>query len=217
SSASPSPPLFRSCPVVRSSVGCPAAAPRPVCGASRTASSSRSTRRTTSTRRPQTCGCSGSAGRTNARRYRVCEEHVPPGLADCGLRDSPWAGVCRDLPAPRRGRPMRGMGWLAIPDHLAATGALHSTGGCGVSEQINGPVELAASSDAELEQLVSEYRYRKTRVAEETERLDVVKSRLKARLQESANGAEKVLLHAEGGKPVSLTYKEAWRLDSARL
>src|SRR5690606_41218580 len=37
------------------------------------------------------------------------------------------------------------------------------------------------------------------------------------RLQESANGAEKVLLHAEGGKPVSLTYKEAWRLDSARL
>ena len=86
-----------------------------------------------------------------------------------------------------------------------------------MSEPINGPVELAASSDAELEQLMSEYRYRKTKVAEETERLDVVKSRLKARLQEAANGAEKVLLHAEGGKPVSLTYKESWRLDSARL
>src|SRR5690606_15021481 len=121
-------------------------------------------------------------------------------------RDSPWAGVCRGLPTPRRDRPMRGMGWLALRNHLAATGALHSARRSGVSEQINGPVELAASSDAELEQLVSEYRYRKTRVAEETGRQHAVKSSVKARLQDSANGAETVLLHAEGGKPVSLTY-----------
>src|SRR5690606_14276784 len=100
----------------------------------------------------------------------------PPGLADRRLRHPPGAGVRRCVPAPRRDRPMRGMGWLAIPDHLATAGALHSAGGCGVIEPINGPVELVASSDAELEQLMSEYRYRKTKVAEETERLDVVKS-----------------------------------------
>lgn len=80
------------------------------------------------------------------------------------------------------------------------------------------PVTITPEADTRLDQLAAEYAALKPFVDEYVERLEAVKSALKAELQQAAPDATKVTLSSSYlPKPLQLSAVTSWRFDSRKL
>ena len=83
---------------------------------------------------------------------------------------------------------------------------------------IPGAPLVAAEQDSELAQLVTEYDRLDAQVKELGEKLDTVKTRIKAELVNLRPGEAEVLLTAPGlEKPLRMWFQEKWTFDSKKL
>lgn len=72
--------------------------------------------------------------------------------------------------------------------------------------------------DSRLEQLVAQFDEAKKLAEKHAARLNELKDAIKSELANAAPGAEKVLLHSDYlDKPLQMSYRTEWRLDSKRL